>query len=227
MAKRLRELLIRAFDVLRTDGLLPVIRNGFTLAVSWVVQFDRCYLYEHTVEERNEADFLPRLENVTMKVVRTREEADELKAATGIDLLRRFVNSRRGLEKGAIAFCLFVGGEIAHIGWVALSEEAKQGVDTFPYRVDFANGEACTGATETVPEFRGKGLMAYGYFKRLEFLRQQGFTLSRNAVTVDNIASQRAHAKFGPRIYAELRCLRVLGRTLYSRERPLAESVRR
>jgi hypothetical protein len=128
----------------------------------------------------------------------------------GSDFRRRFVTARRMLDKGAIAFCIFVKGEIAHIGWIALSEEAHKAVDNLPYRVGFLNHEACTGGTQTIPQYRGKGLMAYGYFKRFEFLREKGILVSRNAVAKSNIASQKAHAKFSPRVHAEAKHLRLL-----------------
>jgi len=58
---------------------------------------------------------------------------------------------------------------------VALNEEAKNTFDFIPYEVYFSNNQACTGGTETVPEYRGRGLMVYGYFERFKFLREMGF----------------------------------------------------
>ena len=52
--------------------------------------------------------------------------------------------------------------------------------------------------------------MVYGYFKRFQFLKEKGFKSSRNAVEVGNIASQKAHAKFGPKVYARARYLKIL-----------------
>jgi len=210
MISRLGVLLRRAKDILQTEGLRPLVGRGFDFVKASFFQYGNYYLYQHTVEERNEADFMPRIQDFTFKIVRTKEEADALAAAIGYDFRRRFVNAKRSLDKGAIAFCVFAKGEIAHIGWVALSEEAKKTFDRLPYKVDFSNGEACTGGTITVPKYRKKGLMAYGYFKRLQFLREQGVTASRNAVRVNNIASQRAQAKLGPRIYARARYLKLL-----------------
>jgi len=215
-------LMRRAWDVWRTQGLVAVGRNGIRLARPWLFQWQRCYLYEHTVtRERSETDFAPRAANVRLEVVRGPAEAEALKSATGFDLRRRVVGAGRCLDRGAIAFCVFVNGEFAHIGWLALSEEAKSAFDSLPYRVAFADNQACTGGTETVPEFRSIGLMKYGYFKRFEFLREQGVAVSRNAVEVDNIASQKVHAKFGPRVYGDVRHLRLFRRTVYYRERPL------
>ena len=210
MISELVSMLNRASDILRREGLTPLIVRGFDFTRRRLFIYGHYYLYEHTLDERNEADFMPRIKDFTFRIVHNNEEADELAAATGCDFRRRFVNARKYLDKGAIAFCIFVNGEIAHIGCVALSEEAKKTFDCLPYEVDFSNNEACTGGTETVPEYRSKGLMVYGYFKRFQFLREKGVTISRNAVDVNNIASQRAHAKFDPKAYAKVRYVKLL-----------------
>ena len=116
---------------------------------------------------------MPKIQDFTFKIVSTNQQADEL-ATEGIDFRSNFINARRGLDKGALAFCIFVERELAHIGWVAMTEEAKNTFDSLPYQVDFSNKEACTGGTVTIPKYGGKGLMVYGYFKRLQFLKERG-----------------------------------------------------
>ena len=41
-----------------------------------------------------------------------------------------------------IAFLIFVGSELAHIGWIMMSEKGKNIFDRIPYKVDFSNKEA-------------------------------------------------------------------------------------
>ncbi len=224
MVSTLVAMLKRAKDILQTEGLKPLLTRGFDFVEDWSFVYGDYYLYEYTLKERNEADFLPGIKDFTLKIISSNEEADELAEAIGFDFRRRFVRARSMLDKGAIAFCIFARGEIAHIGWVALSEEAHKAVDSLPYKVDFLNHEACTGGTLTIPEYRSKGLMAYGYFKRFEFLRGKGILVSRNAVDKSNIASRKAHAKFGPRIYAEAKYLRLLWWHFW-KEKPLAQPV--
>ena len=203
-------MLRRAKDIFQTEGLAPLLRRGFNFVRGWFFGYGHYYLYKHTIEERNESDFMPRIDDFSVNIICSNKEADELAEATGFDFRRRFVKDKNRLDKGAIAFCVFVGKELAHIGWVALSEEAKKTIDPLPYKVDFANNEACTGGTLTIPEYRGKGLMVYGYYRRFQFLKEKGVVASRNAVSTSNIASQRAHAKFEPKIYAEARYLKLL-----------------
>ncbi|MBM3156826.1 MAG: hypothetical protein FJ004_06025 [Chloroflexi bacterium] len=195
----------RAKDILQSEGLTAFVRRGWDFVGQRFFSVKFFYLYEHQLKDRNEADFLPQIQNIALHIVRTNEEANRLAEITGFDFRSRLINGQERLDKGGIAFCILADGEFAHIGWVALNEKAKRALDDRPYKIDFSNKQACTGGTYTVPEYRGKGLMTYGYFKRFQFLREQGFKTSRNVVSTDNISSRKSHAKFGPRVVAKAR----------------------
>ena len=196
---------------LQTKGMLPFLR----FLASFVFQHGTFYLYEYTMKERKEADFMPKIRNFTFKEVSTTQQYDGL-VAEGFQFNPDVSSTaRQWLDKGTIAFCIFVGGELAHIGWVALTEEAKNTFDPIPYRVNFADKEACTGGTWTNPEYRGTGLMVYGYFKRFQFLRKRGITKSRNIVGIGNIASQKGHAQFSPKICGQARYLKLFWWTFW------------
>jgi len=206
----LTSLLERAAEIFQMEGLLPLLRRGFIFLIGYFFRYQRYYLYEHTIKQRNEADFLPKTRDFTFKIVTTTQQVDELVVA-GFKFGSHALYAGGGLDEGAVAFCFFTNGELAHLGWVATNEAAKNCFDSIPYRVDFADKQACTGGTWTHPKYRGRGLMVYGYFKRFEFLREQGIETSRNGVEVGNIASQKAHARFGPKVYARARYLKVFG----------------
>lgn len=218
--RRFIVILRRAKHIFQTEGLPSLLRQGVKfLNRGHLFHHETYYLYEHTLKERNEADFMPKTNNFTFKIVSSAQQVDEL-AAEGLDLDLYFIDARQNLDKGAIAFCIFIGRELAHIGWVAITEKAKKTFDTESYQVDFSNNEACTGGTWTHPRYRGRGLMVYGYFKRFQFLRERGITVSRNAVVTKNIISQRGHAKFGPKRYAKGHHLKIL-RWEFWKETPL------
>jgi hypothetical protein len=195
----------RSKDILRSEGLTALVRRGWDFVGQRFFSVKFYYLYEHQLKERNEVDFLPKIQHFALHIIRTNEEANRLAEITGFDFRSRFINGQERLDRGGIAFCVLANEEFAHIGWVALNEEAKRALDDRPYKIDFSHKQACTGGTYTVPKYRGKGLMTYGYFKRFQFLREHGFETSRNAVSTDNISSQKSHAKFGPRIVAKVR----------------------
>ncbi|UCB42335.1 MAG: hypothetical protein JSV77_07675 [Dehalococcoidales bacterium] len=210
MINTIRALYTRARTVLREEGLVTTLRRVVSFFSRRFIRYDKLYLYKHSLEERAETDFLPRIDNFSMEIVSSNSQAAEL-AARGIDIRQLSPEFEKSLKKGAVAFCILVDNELAHIGWVAMTAEAKKTIDDTPYHVDFSNGEACTGSTRTLPKYGRQGLMVYGYFKRIQYLKEMGRTASRNAVAIDNIASQRAHARFNPQIYAKARLLKVLG----------------
>lgn len=145
-------------------------------------------MYEHTIKERNVVDFMPQVRDFDFRMIATNTEADELAKSMHFDFREHILNARERLNRGAAAFLIFIGGEFAYIGWAAPCEEAKKLLDARPYRVDFAGKQACTGGNFTFPKFRGEGLMTYGYFRIFEFLRQKGFSTSRNVVSIHNLA---------------------------------------
>jgi hypothetical protein len=200
-------------DILNREGFTGLLYRGIMLPArrQWLgMNYAERYYYEHTMRERNPLEFMPSRRDFTLHVVRTSQQADALEA-DGYEFRSYQTKASKGLDIGAIALCIFVQRELAHIGWIALTEEAKPYVDDWPYKVDFANKEACTGATLTIPKYRGYGFMEYGYYERFEFLRQMGVVKSRNSVGITNTVSNHVHAKFGPRIYAKARYLRILG----------------
>jgi len=182
------------------------------------------YLYEQKLNELNEADHLTQIDNCSLKVIATHRQADEV-AREGFDdfrenvFLNKLMDIRSSLDQGSIALCLFVDKKLAHLGIMAISEEAKGTFDSLPYHIDFAHGQACSGAV-TLPEFRNKGLMTYSCFKRFEFLKKLGYQTVRYAIAVDNLVSQKVHGKFGPRKYARMRHIKI-GRWSFYKEIPL------
>ena len=171
------------------------------------------------VETMNERDLIPRTARLTLEIIASNDEADELEAR-GLDFRSHVRGSRRRLDGGAAAICLFIGDELAHIGWVAMSREACASLGEPPVAVDFSRGEGFRGAVWTNPRFRRLGLHAYGNYKRLEFMRDKGLAVSRGAIAKSNTVSLRTNEKSGAEVYAEGRYLRVLWWKSW-RERPL------
>jgi len=226
---RLAVLLNRAEHIFQTEGLAPLLRRGIAFLVGCFFQYGIYYLYEFAmnefaVREWNEAEFAHRIQNFNLKVVSTNQQADEL-AAEGLDFRSYVINARRRLDRGAIAFCLFFDGDLAYIGWLAMTEEAKESLTEFPCQVDFSNNEAYTGGIETNPKYRGMGamgLMGHGYFKMGQFLKERGIVIARGVATRNGIAPRRAYARIGPKLYAEARYLKILWWKSW-KEKPLTQ----
>ena len=226
MIRRLSTLFRRAKHVFRTEGLIPLLWQGFTFLAGYFFRYRTYYLYEYTLGQGDEAEFTPKIQDFTLEVVSTNQQADEL-AARGLDFRLQDSHASRRLDQGAIAFCIFVGRELVHIGWVALTQEAKESLNEPRYKVDFASGEVCVGGVWTNPKYRGRGLMTYGYFKRSQFLKQRGKVLGRASVIKGSIAAQRVHAKFNSRVYAEVRYLKILCWKFWKEKSPAPDKERR
>jgi len=172
--------------------------------------YETYYIVEYDLsKDWLEADFLPRIEDFTLKIVTTNQEADEL-GAQGLEFRSYVINARERLDKGAIAFCIFVGQELAYIAWLAMSQQAKDVLDEPPFRVNFSDNEACWGGLWTSPQYRRMGLGTYGAFKRMQFMRERGKVIVRGAVAKDNVASLTMGTTHGQKRPVEARYLRIL-----------------
>ena len=220
---RISWLLRRANIILKDEGLLPLVRRVFPFVVRHFLQYENYYLYElatENVRKFSEADFMPKIDSFTLKIVSTNEEADELEKE-GLEFRSQIISARQNLDKGAMAFCLFVGQELAHRRWVAMSDEVKNSIGEPPYRIDFSNNEFSNGGTWTNPKYRGKGLSTYVSFHMYQFMKERGKTTHRGIIARGNIAAQKAYAKLGPKTVAEARYLKILWWKLW-KEKPLA-----
>ncbi len=207
MKDKLSFLLIRARYILQTEGLIPLLRRGFTWLAMHLFKYSILYLYECPVREGNLFDFIPRIPGYSFSIVSTNQPADVLAAN---ELQKHVSNAKRRLDSGAIAFCIFAGQELASVHWAALTQEAKNVIDPYPYHIDFLNGEACLAYAFTPPKYRGKGLIAYGICESFQFLRERGITTARFSTDVSTTMAQSLYAKFDSRIYAEARYFKVL-----------------
>ena len=194
-------------------GLSSLLLRSVSLLLRWqwfTPVHETRNIYEHTLKEIDFNDFMPYISNFTLHIVSTNRQADTLEA-DGYEFSNYQQRQSRGLDIGAIAFCIFVGQELAHIGWVALTEEAAPYVDSWRYHVDFTGGEACSGSSSTLPQYEGKGLFKYGYYRRFEYLREMGVDKMIASVDINNTASNNMHAKFHPKIRARVRHIKFLG----------------
>jgi hypothetical protein len=206
----MKNILNRMKYVRNNQGWRSLAGLIFTFFSQRVLIHGRYYLQEYHIPEKIEGNYLPRLTEYSCQIVSTIEEADKL-VSRGFDFYSTAINSRERLKKGAIACCVLVGKDIAHIGWMALNEEAKNTWNPFPYRVDFQHAEACSGGAVTLPKYEGKGLMTYGLYRRLEFLQGKGIIRSHTITVVSNAASLKVQSRFSYKIYARVHYLKILG----------------
>jgi len=186
--------------------VFDLLKRSFTYFI-----FDRgtYNIYEHRVSDIDVSLFNPMLSGFKVKIAAGNRDADEISRDVK-DVRKVIFKSRKMLDKGAIAFCIYSGRELAHISWLALNEKAQIAIDTMPYKVDFAAGEACVGGTYTDVRFRGRGLMVYGNYLKFKYLKSIGAIVLRHAVKSDNIASITGYARFSPVMRARYRYFKLL-----------------
>lgn len=216
----------RALSVLRRQGPASFLKQTMLYLLTNGLTRKSIYLYENDFSHIPE--FLPRAENCELRVIYKPSEVDDLLAksydfASYRKFYRDMPELKATLAKGAILFAAFVDRQLAHTTWVALTESAKQDIDSVPYKVDFEAGEVCSGDSETNPKFRRLGLYPYVYSNIFTFLKREGHPLDRFAIEKNNTASNHTLEKFGSRIYAEGRLIRFLLWSFW-REKPAGNS---
>ena len=217
----LRFIINRARDILKTEGLASVLRRGFLFLVRPFFDYYTVYLYETTLENfqtLNETDFKPKMNNFTLMIVSTNKEADRLEAE-GLEFRSSTRYSRQILDKGAVALCIFVGRELANIGWLIMTKQANDTLRSNT-KVDFSNNEVYGGPAWTNPKYRRMGFQQYNTFKRRQFVFSKGKTAIRTDISKSNIASQVATGKVASK-YGEARYLKIMWWKFW-KEKPLS-----
>lgn len=184
--------------ILQEQGLVSFLRQIFI--------YRTYYIYENILDG---PQFTPKVDNVSLKILSKPEQFDEL-VENGFNLSYWDINTfKEKASRGVIVFCVFVKQDLAHITCVALSEEAKNAVDPFPLTMDWQN-EACSGQSRTDPNYRRMGLLTYVYSEIFRFLKERGLLRDKFTIEKNNIASNKALAKFGSRVIGDGFCLGFL-----------------
>ena len=227
---RPRDVFRRARRIRQTEGFLSLLRRGLAFLIWRLFEYQSYHIFVDDVAAllaRTEASFKPRIADFTFVFVSSNREADDLETR-GLEFRSSVPHATEGLSKGAIASCVFVGQDLAHIGWIALSQQAKDALDEPPFHVHFSDGEACTGQLWTHPQYQRLGLSSYALTERARLMLDKGIETERYAVNIRNVRTYAFTAKYNASVCAEGRYLRVLW-WKHWKEKPLApdEAARR
>ena len=70
----LSALFTRVKVIFQTEGLVPLLSRGLKYLVPpYNFRYYTYYLYKHTMKKRNEADFMPKIKDFTLKIVFTNQ----------------------------------------------------------------------------------------------------------------------------------------------------------
>jgi hypothetical protein len=215
---RVNSLADQATIIYREGGIFRL----FLAALSQIFMHRIYYIYEHDLHDissKNEKDLLPQIPNFSLKIITDIEEAEELERK-GFNITAQAYELRHNLKNGAVAFCLFHGARLMHIGWIAMNAQAKDSITNVPYEVDFSN-MACIEVAITMPEYKGKnaskyfqsykGFLPYSYFKRAQYLTKRGIFTARTAVDESSKAPRWAVERYNARVISKVHRTRILG----------------
>jgi len=218
----------RVSGVYRERGLPGLLRRGFAFLLCCFFEYRTFYLTGYNLEslpQLDEAAFVPRVDGLSFRVVCSNKDPDALEAeclefasASG-DF--RF-DARRALDGGAIACCIYVGKELASIGWIALTRHAMDSLNERRMRIDFARGESFTGNMWTNPKYRGMGLRLYRMYKKRRLLAEKGIKATRGYAAKRNVDAVRGIGRIDSTVDGEARYLRILWWKSW-RETPLTQ----
>jgi hypothetical protein len=208
LKSKLHDLYLRSNFILKQEGFLPLLTRGFVFFSEYFLHFGTFFLFEDTPDKEDSVYNIPPFDDISVQIISTSEHADRL-AAAGFDIRAITISAKEKLDKGAIAFCIFVGEEFAHIGWLAMSQHAKDAFGPYPYHVDFLNAEACIVHGMTLPKYRSKGITVYSKYLRLKYLGEKGIVIVRSIGDIRNTAIQRVADKIGARRYAKGRYVKI------------------
>ena len=208
-------LLGRALRLARREGplALPV-----AVVRRYVVDSRTYFLFEYDLWSEACMRLPPLPDEFAGCFVADNETADQL-SEDHRDFRDHEPKARNALDSGAVAFCLYHGEDVAHVGWLTTSQKARRLFDSLGFEIRFDQGECWAGAVFTVPRFRNRGLLTYSALSRFAYLRDAGYGICRSAVETDNGASNSVQMRFDPRIYAVGHMFKLFGWRRW-RERP-------
>lgn len=196
--------------ILQGEGLPLFIKRAFLfLKYKISSSYIKYYIYEKTLNKTNNFEFAPKTTNITLKIISTSSEVDKI-IAEGFNFspYLNIKNIKEGLSKGAILFCVFIRGELAHTSWCALSNTTAI-YDPLLQRINCQDA-GYIGPCKTNCSFRGLGLYPYILSQICIFLKKKGKAKALINTSKSNLPSRRGIIKAGFVISGEVRYLKLL-----------------
>jgi GNAT superfamily N-acetyltransferase len=189
---RIKEFYEEGKLVLRQQGFFSFLKYMMAFFIRVLFVCGSCYIYENRLDG---PIITPRLDNLTLKLISTSEEFQQLLADDfDFSSLTDIPLAIKRLNRGAKAFYAFVGKEFAHVTWATTSRKAKG--DFHPYPIE-GEDTACVGATITAPQYRRKGINVYVHSQVFRCLKEEGLSRAFISINKDNIAAQNSQKKLG------------------------------
>ena len=198
----------RCLVLARTEGVRGLgrwlsLRLNHVMRILWSRQL-------YVIHVTNTADYVaglppPLVDGLESHFLCGEHDAEALKDQGYEDVRHVIRTAARRLRRGAVCVSVFVNREIAHVEWLALSEEVRRAIFPTPCFVDFGGGEAAWGGAHTVAAYRGKGVFRYGMACALRYCNERGCRALIGATAVANAPSMHGQTPYAPRVRVLLR----------------------
>ena len=203
----------RAATLLRTEGLTGLVQGmaRYVLYLAHLVYWNE-YFVIYEIDTANYVLGLdgPAIEGLEVHILHSEHDVNRM-VGEGYEDVRLVVGAAaRRLQQDAVAFCAFVNREVAHVAWVAFTQDAQSTFDVVAYPVDFDGGEAWWGGSLTTGRFRNLGIYRHVMAWRLRYCHELGYRVLVDATIVGNMPSLRSQDTYNPRIRAFCRYRRLL-----------------
>ena len=212
----LKSITDRIKAIVDKEGFASLFKRASMYLIHKIIIYENYYLMENSLKDLKEDpdDFVPNLPNLSHRFVKTNQEANQV-ACEFCEFRSYSLNAYDRLDKGAMAFCIFIGTDLAYICWTAMTEEAKKTVTDFPYKINFNGKNVFAGSEFTSPKYRRKGLSIHGRLLQDRFLKEIGINKKYGELKKNDLIAMKAKTESRYKIYADCRYLKILGLKLW------------
>ncbi len=209
---RISKLMARAREIKQEEGLFALFKATFLFLISPVYHRALFYLYENQVRtDSGISEPQPKINknDLVFKVLSSNQEANELEAQGYKLRLNPNADYIRNFNNGVIAFCTFIGKELAAITWIIPSRQVQDRCGTPPIKIDY-NHEALPRGVWVNPKYRWLEIHRYNERNRERYLAEMGITMIRAPIDYANKTGQGFIEALGGKKYGRGRLVRIL-----------------
>jgi ribosomal protein S18 acetylase RimI-like enzyme len=204
---------------IQREGLIAFIKQLFSSLKDKVFLYQEHYIFQKDLNNLNTTEserFAPKVKGYDFKVISAKEEVCEL-LERGFSINPPFsIDSfYERLVQGQIAFCIFVGKDLAYSSWAVLNNNVRIHP---PLKNINYDKEAYLVYDVTSPKYRRLGLHTYGSIRRFEYLKEMGKTRGILTVLKNNELAIRTQRKLGSEICGEGKYLRLFKWTFWKKK---------
>ena len=214
------ELSRRAADVLRRDGVFGAASRSLAWLGRLVYEKNDFLIFDHDLRP---TDFTPRASNFTVTAICSPGDLGRLPESVrnALDPIGRRL--RPHMETRGMIYCVVVDGKLAHQCWVGTQRSDL--IDPIGAHLNY-DRLAYLGAGETLPAFRGQGMLPLVLCEICKTLKSRGFLRAMATVSPSNSPSIRGITKAGFQPAGRGKLTRCLGRSSWIQDPPAGRKER-